>query len=234
MMAATEWPVVELHPDVSVATLDDSPALDADTAAHVAALWERACATRPSLYNGRVFCATEIAPDRIAGRWTEYRLALAQMLDPDLFEVLQLRPLAVNGLMRTPDGIVLGRRAAKAIYQPDLRQSVPAGSIESRNGDRPVDLAAQLAAEIEEELGLSARDVVIHAPLLTCEHPGTHIVDIGIPFDCALPFATIHDIWQRHGNDEYDALECIAHPLSLHDATDVVPTTRAMIGRLTP
>lgn len=229
----SDWLVTVLHPSLRVVTTPCPAAPDRETMARIDALWTEATRRHPALYNGRVFSATAISADRIEGYWAEYRMVLAQMRAPELFRVLRLRPLAVTGMLRLRSGLVFGQRAATAIYHPGWWQGVPAGSVETREDDVPVDLHEQLVAEIEEELGLNARDVTVGPPLLACEHPGTHIVDIGMVIDTTLDFSAVHAAWAERGNDEYAALKLMS-PVEALACPDMLPTTLAMIETLAP
>ncbi len=205
-----DWPVTILDASATVETVSGPPPPDAPTMAEVDRIWAEATAANPSLFNGRVFSALLIERGRIAGHWTEYRLALAQMRHPALTPVLRIRPLAVNGVLRCAGGFVLGRRNASAVYQAGLWQCPPAGSVESRHGCDHVDLASQLAAELEEELGRDAAACEIGGPLATVGHPRSRIVDVGIALRTTLDFEAIRARHARSGNAEYDTLALVA------------------------
>jgi hypothetical protein len=205
----TGWQGRQIAPDVHVVATRAMPALDPETARHVDALWEEARATRPALFDGRIFTADRVTPHLIEGHWTRYRRVLAQMREPALFETLRLQPLAVVGVIVTPDGIVIGRRSADALYQAGAWQSCPAGSVEAREGEETIDLAAQLKAEALEELGLPPETLHVERALAVVEHPGTRILDIGLLARTSLRFADMRALWQASGNAEYEALDCV-------------------------
>ncbi|GBQ67447.1 phosphohydrolase [Ameyamaea chiangmaiensis NBRC 103196] len=221
-----DWPVYSLAHDVRVEVgRRDAPPLAPEVEARVDALWDAARDARPTLFNGRVFSADAIAPDLITGHWTEFRRVFAQMRDPGLVGALNLRPLAVVGVLQAPEGIVVGQRAADAIYQPGRWQACPAGSVESRDGDDTVDLHAQLLAEADEELGLDATAVRVGRPLVGVEHPGTRIVDLAFMLHTALPIPEIEARWKARANREYAALRALV-PTSDQHATLTPPTQR--------
>ncbi len=208
--------------------------LPPDLDARINALWAAECAGRPGLFNGRVFCADTIAPDRIDGHWTEYRRVLAQMRHPDLFDRLQIRALAVNGLIECRDGLVLGRRHSGAMYLPGFWQSPPAGNVEARNGLDTIDLTSQLLAELDEELGLQPAEVEDVRAVVAIEHAGTHVVDVGFLLRTTLSFATIEARRVHAGNDEYDALrvvtpDAVARLLSEGEPM-LLPSARILMG----
>ncbi len=207
--------------------------LPPDLEARVASLWSAERARRPSLFNGRVFCADRIAPDRIEGHWTEYRRVLAQMRHPDLFDRLRIRGLAVNGLIECADGLVLGRRQADAVYLPGFWQSPPAGAVETRVGLVAEDLTTQLLAELDEELGLQPAEVEDVRAVVAIDHADSHIVDVGFLLRTTLSFASIEARRSVAGNDEYDALRVVAPDdvarVSSGDEPMLLPSARILM-----
>ncbi len=234
--AAPGWQVTRLDPGLLVRIVRAMPTLTPTVEAQVAAIWAEALAARPRLFNGTVFSADHIEAGRIEGHWTEYRRVLAQVRAPALFESLRIRSLAVNGLLACADGIVLGRRDTASVYQPGVWQSPPAGSVERRaSGEADgVDLAAQLLAECEEELGLAAADVTVLRPTAAVEHPHSRIVDVGILLRTRLDFVAVRAAWLARGNREYDQLRLVS-PNSVNNLGEVdglalLPTTTTLIG----
>lgn len=203
------------------------PELPPEIESRVASHWNAALAKHPTLYNGRVFCADVIEADIIRGHWSEYRRVLAQMREPDLYGADSLRPLAVVGLFRTTDGIVIGQRSEQSLYLPGYWQGAPAGNVESRAGEAQIDLAAQLMAECFEELGVAETECQIESCLLACEHPQTHIVDVGMKITTMLDFEALKERCSRLGNAEYQTLMLIRPDTPLPAL--LVPTLSAML-----
>lgn len=226
----SDWCVTPLAPSVVVRAEHSLPNLSPEIETRIALHWQNALKDHPTLYNGRVFCADRVEADTITGHWSEYRRVLAQMREPGLYGPKILRPLAVVGLLHTADGIVIGQRSETSIYLPGYWQGAPAGNVESRNGEGDIDLAAQLRAECEEELGISSKECHVGECLLACEHPETHIVDIGMNVRIAMDFATLQERCHRLGNAEYQALKLLpATGGSSGTPTPLVPTLRAML-----
>lgn len=223
----SEWPVTSLGSHVAVRVGRSMPMLSTKIETRVTSHWDAALAEHPGLYNGRVFCADVIGHDVISGHWSEYRRVLAQMREPELYGADTLRPLAVVGLLRTTDGIVIGQRSEESIYLPGYWQGAPAGNVESRDGEAEIDLAAQLLAECQEELGLTDTDCQVGGCLLACEHPQTHIVDVGMGITTTLNFAALQERCHRLGNAEYQALRLIQPDTQLPER--LVPTLSAML-----
>lgn len=227
------WCLTPLAPDLSLDCDAPPPCLDAETEHRIEAIWQSARLRHPDLYNGRVFCLSSMSETQLSGFWCEYRWVLARMKSepPDILQ--GLRPLAVTAVLLCRDGVVLGRRSRESLYLPGYWQGVPAGSVESRDGGEAVDLRAQLLEELTEEVGLASA-VETEGPLLACEHARTGIVDLGFLIRSALDFASVEKAWAETANREYDRLTCIAYR-DLPDFSDaVLPTTRALLDRITP
>ena len=206
-------------------------------------LWRIACARvaaggAGALFNGRVFSADTIAPDLMTGHLTEFRRIVAQMERPALFDALGLRPLAVCGVLRCADGMVFGRRHAGAIYQADMWQLPPAGSVDAHavGADGAVALGRQLLSELREELGLLRRGRGrAGAALRGGRHPGSHVSDLGMALRSALDGAAIRVAHAERGNGEYPTLRIVPIedlPDFLADAGDtVVPPAPIFLAR---
>jgi hypothetical protein len=189
------------------------PALPAALEAEIDRLWARAQDfTGGKLFNGRIFCADVITPRLICGHWSEYRREVAQLARHDLWPVLAQRSLAVGGVVRCADGVVFGRRPARAIYQPGEWQLPPAGTVDSSaaRAEGRVDILAMLLTELAEEVGLAAADVHSLHPLCLVEHAGSHVLDLGIALETPLDAIALRARHAAGGDDEYAALEVVA------------------------
>jgi 8-oxo-dGTP pyrophosphatase MutT (NUDIX family) len=207
------WWVHDIAPNVRVRIVRAMPDLSAALDAEIDRLWVAAQARMGGkLFNGRVFSADVITADLLAGHWTEFRRIVAQMDRPDLFAGLGLRPLAVNGIVHGPDGVVFGRRPAGAVYQPGQWQLPPAGSVDdgAARPDGAVDILAAVLTELREELGLPPDAVCAPQPLAVVEHAASHVLDLGIALRTALTAAEIRTAHAAAGNAEYAALEVVA------------------------
>jgi len=203
----------ELDPAVRVRVARPMPELDPSLNATVEQLWSTAAQRVASggagtLFNGRVFSADRITPTEITGHITEFRRIVAQMERPELFATLQLRPLAVCGVLRCANGVPFGRRHPAAIYQPGMWQLPPAGSVDPAAiaPDGTVDLRAQVLIELAEELGIQSHQVDQPRPLCVIEHSGSHVSDVGMALTTKLTGAQVLRAHQRYANAEYRTL----------------------------
>jgi hypothetical protein len=230
------WRVHAVADDVTVVQTETSRPLSAALAGEIETHWLAAQATcGGALFNGAVFSVDDITPTHLRGHMTEYRRILAQFRDPALFATLRLRPLAVCGVLLSPDGIVFGRRQGNAVYQSGLWQTPPAGNVDGRatRARGRVDLHHQIFAELHEELGLAPDAVRLSRPLALVEHGGSHVLDLGFLLTTDLPFTAIAATHARAGNDEYETLRCIP-PAALaawlaRMGPDVVPSVPILL-----
>jgi hypothetical protein len=205
------WRVHDIAPGMRFRLVRDLPVLPAPLERQIDRLWAAAQdRMRGRLFNGFVFSADAIGPDLVTGHWTEFRRIVAQMDRPALFADLGLRPLAVNGIVHGPDGVVFGRRPMGAVYQPGQWQLPPAGSVDDRaaRADGEIDPLAACLTELEEELGIAPAAVCPGPFLAIVEHAGSHVLDLGIPLRTALTAAGIRAA-HAGADAEYARLEVV-------------------------
>jgi hypothetical protein len=203
--------VHEVAADITARVTREMPALSAGLEQEVERLWRKACERVAAggagqLFNGRVFSADGITPYLVTGHLTEYRRIVGQMEQPELFDYLRVRPLAVCGVLRCAGGVVIGRRHRGAVYQAGMWQLPPAGSVDAGavGTGGVVDLRRQLLNELQEELGLGAEAVEGPQPLCIVEHPGSHVSDFGLGLVSRLSAEAVLAAYQTHGNGEYE------------------------------
>jgi len=204
--------VHEVAADVEVRVVRAMPELSPDTDAAVEELWQAASRRVAAggagrLFNGRVFSADTIRPHLVTGHLTEFRRIVAQMERPELLS-LDVRPLAVCGVLRCANGVVVGRRHQAAIYQAGMWQLPPAGSVDAGavGDDGVVDVRHQLLGELQEELGLAADTVDAPRPLCIVEHPGSRVSDFGLALTTNLTAEAVLAAHRAGGNREYQEM----------------------------
>jgi hypothetical protein len=174
-------------------------------------IWAAANAARPTgLFNGPMLSFVALRERTLEAKLTDYRHFLAQKRAPHLYETLQIRPLAVSGLVRHESRIVFGKRAGYTTQDAGRWELVPSGGLTPRALDVDGNISAetQVLQELQEELGLSASFVKTTRPFLLVEDLETHVIDIGLEITLAASHADIeHANIQR--SDEYAAIEWV-------------------------
>jgi hypothetical protein len=241
--AVDGYVVHEVAPDIVVRVERVMPNLPPALDREVERLWrlarERVSAGGAgAMFNGLVFSADVISPRQVIGHLTEYRRLVAQIEQPGLFAELVVRSFAVCGVLRCPDGVVIGQRHRASVYQAGKWQLAPAGSVDARSvdGDGMVDVQSQLLAELREELGLLPEAVGALRPLCVVEHPGSHVSDFGLGLITSLRGEEVLAAHQRAGNQEYEQMQVVPEAELLAFLTEqgeaVVPPAREFLVRV--
>lgn len=213
----------------------DRPLLKSDLEARVQSLWEVESKRRAgSLFNGRLFSIDEFSRDSITGVFAEYRWFVAQKRQPDLFERLRIRPLAVSGIVESPDGLIFGRRGTELTTDAGKWELAPSGGIDSSSclRDYTVDYAKQFLSEISEEVGIEQDQVAAIAPLVLIEDEATHVFDLAVTAHTQLRAKEIHEAFLRTQR-EYSEIKLVkisALSSFVHDRSiSVVPITLELL-----
>jgi hypothetical protein len=147
--------------------------------------------------------------------------------------------MAVGGAIRGPDGVVIGQRPARAVYQAGMWQLPPAGSIDTGAAaadGTTIDFTRQVLTELAEELGMAAHTVRIARPLCIVEHAGSHVCDLGVMIETHLTAEEIAVCHARAPDAEYGTLRVI--PLAELDGfvtaagASLTPQARVFLTRM--
>ena len=166
--------------------------------------WQAALAERPGLFDGPILTVTALGRDHIEVAPTSYRFLLAAKDDPELKAALNLRPLAVSGLLRCPKGYVFGHRALTLTEAPGVWELVPSGGVEPSGA--LVDVKAQVLKELREEIGLETSEVQTAGPVGCIEDLASGVIDIVIPMSTPRTAAEIRRAHETKATREYSEL----------------------------
>jgi hypothetical protein len=187
------------------------PQLEPDLEALVQSLWEAERSDRAkALFNGALFSVDELAPERITGAFVDYRLFVAQRRQPDLFQRLCIRPLAVSGVIESPDGFIFGRRSSDLMTDGGKWELVPSGGLDPETclHDCAVDYMEQFYKELAEETGITKAQISGAFPFVLVEDPTTHVFDLGIAAETPL-LTTQINLAFNHSHREYSELRIV-------------------------
>jgi hypothetical protein len=177
-------------------------------------LWQAEQTRRgKALFNGKIFSAVEISPDTILGRIVEYRHLIAQRAKPELFDVLNVRPVAVSGLLECQDGVVFGRRSGTMTQDAGLWELCPSGGLDTSKtaAGGKMDYCAQILAELHEEIGISPDAVTEIRPFCLVDDLDSHVLDIGIALTSRLSADEVIAKHRAAATKEYDELLIVSH-----------------------
>jgi hypothetical protein len=163
------------------------------------------------LFNGTLFSVQQIYGATVSGRFVEYRRFLAQLRRPDFFGELQIRPLAVTGLLQNAEGIFFGHRNSGMAQQANCWELVPAGGIDAstltESGE--VQPAEQILHELKEEVGLDRSAVARPRLVAFCEEPEHRVFDLVWELETELDSSAVKSAHSVLGNPEHVEIVCV-------------------------
>lgn len=191
-----------------------APSIAPAILARVEAIWQHEKSRRgDALFNGQIFSIYQSGSNRIVGWMTEYRYFLAQQRDPALHTELRIKPLAVTGILRCKDGVVLGRRASQTEMDANLWELVPSGSVDDTaiDDDGQVSLERCLLTELEGETGIRAAEVSTPPKAVALvEDQRTRVTDVCLVLGVDWSAGQILRRFAALENREYTGLEIIS------------------------
>lgn len=208
--AALRWHA--LGPDLVIAADENTVPIAADLRAAVDAAWAEETAGNPKLFDGEILSLRSASPDLIEGAFVPFRMAHAARKHAGLRERLALRPLAVSGLARCRDGLILGRRAPEVTGSPGRWELAPSGGIDRAAllpGGR-VDPGAALRAELAAELGIGPEAVSSCRVAGAVENRADGLWDIVLALEIALSGQEVARLHAARGSGEYDQIAVVA------------------------
>lgn len=216
---------VSAHLKVQVGAVP--PALPQDVAEIVESLWLAEVAKRgDSLFNGPIFSVDAVGRDFIKGWRSEYKFFLAQRRNPDLYQSLRIRPLAVTGLLLCDEGALIGRRSDSVEQDAGMWEFVPSGGVEGIEDS--ISLPAQAVKELREETGIESGDLSEQPmPFALVEDTASHVCDVGLRFRTGLNSNEIAAIFARLDNREYVELRVM--PVARLVDADLAPASRTLL-----
>lgn len=195
----------------SVRDIGTPPPLGADLVAEIEAAWQEARAEVGSqLFNGKLFSVAEIRDGNIGGRFIDYMWFIAAQRRPRIALSLNIKPLAVTGILRCRDGIVFGRRSRAVVQDKGLWELAPSGGISAScvRDDGVIDFTAQILEELREETAIQGADVVRTRPLCVIEDVASPMFDIIVEIFTALTASQVK-AYAARASREYDQWEVV-------------------------
>jgi 8-oxo-dGTP pyrophosphatase MutT (NUDIX family) len=200
-------------PERFIVLATPSPKLPGSLEAEVEAIWCSEKARRGAkLFNGTLFSVEEVSSSTVSGRLIEYRRFLAQLRRPELFESLQVRPLAVTGLLQNAEGIFFGYRDSGMAQQANCWELIPAGGIDASTltANSEVLPDEQILRELKEEVGLDRSLIVRQRLVAFCEEPEHRVFDLVWELETALDSSAVQAAHSRLEHPEHVDLVCAA------------------------
>ena len=124
-------------------------------------LWSQQTRAHPYTFNGEIFNVISMDKEKITGEFIEYKFYLAQRLDANLKELLNIRSLAVSGIAQTVDRVLIGKRSSQVATCPGKYEFVPSGGVDphSLQSDGKINVYRQFELELFEEAAISVTEI---------------------------------------------------------------------------
>lgn len=195
-------------------TVDDRtpPPLSAKILDEVDAIWHQERARwGDRIFDNKIFSVRGWSDSEIFGTFVDYRLFYTQLKKPELFPALNIRPLAVSGVVQTDDGVVFGLRNRSSAQHPGLWELVPSGGIdtEAERSNGIIAYEDQLLAEVSEELGIPSSAVSTPHPFILIHDTKSHAIDIGLFLRTNVSSEEVRRAFEVSDNHEYDHLHMV-------------------------
>lgn len=206
-----------------------APQLPGDIADRISEIWATEKAENPTLFDGPVLSVTDITKSVFTVTTMRYSALLAGFRDPSLRAAIGMRPLAVSGILSCPDGLVFGRRSDDVTQSPGCWELVPSGGVPPRQDGLP-DLAYQILAELQEEIGLTEAEIAPPVGYIDDKKSGT--IDVIMPLRTAVPFS---DIRRLDRSGEYTDLIAVDDlPYFLETCPTLLAASRTIAETFVP
>lgn len=153
-----QWHRISKNFQIRIAPQSSALMLTQEQHKKVDQIWEEQ-QRNTHLFNGHLFSVKSLDDDAIIGEWIEYKYMIAQRYDPALRQLLKITSLGISSVTTCADAILVGRRGKTMANYPNLYECAPSGGIDPSTvkGDQ-VDAATLILKELEEEVGLTAKD----------------------------------------------------------------------------
>lgn len=119
------------------------------------------------LFGGQLLSLVDLEADCLVGQFVPYEQYLAQVRNPELRSYLRICHLAVNGITRADEHLLIAKRAASVTQYPLHYELAPSGGISEKylrpNGE--IDYTAEIVGELEEETSFTKNQIQQITPL---------------------------------------------------------------------
>jgi hypothetical protein len=203
--------------------------LPAEIRSEIDALWAATVAQRPNLFDGPILTVVSPPGNHLCLARASYRHLMAARRSPVMAGLLNLRPLAVSGILTCSHGVVLGQRSKDVTQGAEQWELVPSGGLKpSPDGGVP-DVRAQILKELEEETGLGPDQVAAGQPIGMIEDTDSGVIDIVIPLSTQSLTSQILAAHETLGSSEYSGLQICPTSRIRSSGLSLLPETKAII-----
>ena len=167
------------------------------------------------LFNGKILSCIELKEKKheMLAAFVEYKLFIAQSIDPSLAPLLKIDPVAVTGITCREDKILLGKRGDFVSQSPGAYEFVPSGGVDpscigenEMSKGTTVDFLQQLVAELGEETGIPKRRIKSLHPFGLIRDSSASFLDICIKIELRKEAA----LFEANSSEEYSEMHWLS------------------------
>jgi len=151
----------QIDDDFEIVVIDASTKIPASVQEESDKKWNLALKENPSLFNGVFLYCTGFDNKKLYCRIIPYSFYFASLKDTGLKEKLSINAVAVSGICRVQDKILIGKRGKSVTQQPGYYELVPSGGLDpnKRTPSGSIDFHCQLDTELFEETKISPSQI---------------------------------------------------------------------------
>tara|TARA_Y100000590_G_scaffold470606_1_gene666840 strand:+ start:3186 stop:3869 length:684 start_codon:yes stop_codon:yes gene_type:complete len=146
-----------------------------DFKAGVDKIWALEKEKNSSIFDQEVLYFKKVQKNKVQCFHSNYRYWYAQRLIQDKPNNYLFKPLAVTGIIKKEDEVLLGKRSRNVTQEQGMYELIPSGGIEFDCG---VNYLMQLEKEYQEELLANPKEINSAVPLYIIEDTVEQVVDI--------------------------------------------------------
>jgi len=185
------------------------------------------------LFDGDIFSVESTSSNIVNLKKSKYRYFIAQQEMPDLFDALQIRLLAVSGILICNDGIVFGKRSPSVLQNSNLWELLPSGSVNSKSFEKEMTLFNidfQIEEELWEESGIPTNVRKQIQPKLTIGGGDSHVIDFVYEINVNLSSLEVFEFHKR-ATSEYSQLVVVGREeiSEFVEGNEIVGTSKKII-----
>jgi len=193
-----------VHPELRINIELDRELIPSSVQSKIEKIWENEISKKgDKLFNGEILCFSNIEGPNLNAKITEYKSFVAQLRDPNLFDDLKIKILAVSGIVTFQGRLIFGRRNKEMTQEPGKWELVPSGGMDPHET-----ISGQFFKELKEELNLERTSVKYCRPFLLIEDTVQHTIDIGIDAELMGSRQDVETLIEK-GSSEYSEYQWV-------------------------
>lgn len=126
-----------------------------DVVLQIDTIWEGLLKRHSTLFNGQLLSCRSIDGNRLVGEFVDYKELMAQLEEPVLRSILDIRPVGACAAITDGSSILVAKRSENVAIFQNQYEVIPAGTVDDSCYEGGViDIRRFLLHELQEETGI--------------------------------------------------------------------------------